>query len=234
MDNIAPITPNKNPLPWVNDVKHLGNTLQSNNSMKLDCSGKRGKFIGKINSLLQEFHYTSPQVTMNIINMYATSFYGSQLWDLQSPECDRLYKAWNVMVRNVYKLDRCTHKYFIESVSNCLHPRVMLASRFVKFHKSCIESSKLSVRLLSRLSESDNRTVMGSTLSLLLTECNIERSSPDKLTTAIVKFTCKYSAAPTQEIWRLDILNELLDSNMTIPEFTSDEISAIVKSICIE
>ena len=44
------------PLPWVNQVKHLGNLLQSDNSMATDIAQKRGKYIGKANSLLQEFH----------------------------------------------------------------------------------------------------------------------------------------------------------------------------------
>ena len=91
--DIAPIILNGNPLPWVRDVKHLGKTLQCDNSMSIDCNMKRGKFIGKINSLLQEFHHVSPQVMMKLVNCYATSFYGSQLWDIQSPECDRLFKA---------------------------------------------------------------------------------------------------------------------------------------------
>ena len=51
--NIAPILVNEDPLPWVSQVKHLGNVLQNDNSMKVDCSQKRGWFIGKVNSLLQ-------------------------------------------------------------------------------------------------------------------------------------------------------------------------------------
>ena len=91
--DIAPIILNGNPLPWVRDVKHLGNTLQCDNSMSTDCNMKRGKFIGKVNSLLQEFHYVSPHVMMKLINSHATSFFGSQLWDIQSPDCVQLYKA---------------------------------------------------------------------------------------------------------------------------------------------
>ena len=41
-----------NPLPWVTEVKHLGNTLESDNSMKMDCAVKRGVFIGKVNYIL--------------------------------------------------------------------------------------------------------------------------------------------------------------------------------------
>ena len=58
----APIMLNGDPLPWVKQLKHLGNILQCDNSMKIDCSVKRGKFIGKVNSLLQEFHYVDPSV----------------------------------------------------------------------------------------------------------------------------------------------------------------------------
>ena len=51
--NVAPILLNGNPLPWILQVKHLGNVLQSDNSMKIDCSLKRGKFIGKVSSLIR-------------------------------------------------------------------------------------------------------------------------------------------------------------------------------------
>ena len=86
---VAPIILNDNPLPWVPQVKHLGNVLQNDNSMKVDCNLKRGKFIGKVNSLLQEFHFVKSEVIVKMFNIYVTSFYGSGLWDLmiQSMEC---------------------------------------------------------------------------------------------------------------------------------------------------
>ena len=45
--NVSPIKLNGDDLPWVDEVKHLGNILQCNNSMKRDVTVKRGKFIGK-------------------------------------------------------------------------------------------------------------------------------------------------------------------------------------------
>ena len=47
--NVKNITLNGVPLPWVEKVLHLGNMLESDNSMKSDIALKRGKFIGKIN-----------------------------------------------------------------------------------------------------------------------------------------------------------------------------------------
>ena len=55
ISGVTPILLNGDPLPWVMEVKHLGNILQSDNSMQKDCVTKRGTFIGKVNSFLQEF-----------------------------------------------------------------------------------------------------------------------------------------------------------------------------------
>ena len=81
------------PLPWVSKVKHLGNLLQCDNSMSEDIQIKRGKFIGKVNSLLQEFHFVDSDIMVKLINLYATSFYGSGTWDLFSKECERIFKS---------------------------------------------------------------------------------------------------------------------------------------------
>ena len=48
--NVAPVKLNGDDLPWVAEVKHLGNLLNCNNSMKRDLTVKKGKFIGKLNS----------------------------------------------------------------------------------------------------------------------------------------------------------------------------------------
>ena len=69
--NLSPIVLYGNNLPWVQTVMHLGCTLQSNNSMSKDTMNKRGIFIGKVNSLLQELHFASPEILMKIINTNA-------------------------------------------------------------------------------------------------------------------------------------------------------------------
>ena len=66
-------------LPWVPKVKHLGNTLQTENTMTLDINSKRGTFIGKTNSILQEFHYAAPEVLLKLINTYTGNIYGSNI-----------------------------------------------------------------------------------------------------------------------------------------------------------
>ena len=51
-NNINDIVP---PLPFVNEIIHLGNIFQTDPSINVDMTIKRAKFIFKIHSLNQEF-----------------------------------------------------------------------------------------------------------------------------------------------------------------------------------
>ena len=218
-------------LPWVSEVKHLGNLLECNNSMKRDITVKRGRFIGKVNSLSQEFYYVSPETFIKILNIYAVSFHGSGLWDLFSNDCDRLYKAWNVTVRHAWKVPNTTHRYLIESISGSLPPKVMLASRYSAFVKSLLSSPKYPVRILASLCTSDLRTVMGRSLSQIAVECGLARGDSSLLTPELIKKKMKYFAVPGQETWRVGCLEELLGSHLEVPGFTT-ETEVMVSYLC--
>ena len=79
---LAKIFLNDDFLPWVDSAKHVGNTMERDNSFTVDIRNKRGCFIGRIHSILQEVHFANPLVKMELISLYASSFYGSALWKL--------------------------------------------------------------------------------------------------------------------------------------------------------
>ena len=182
--NVLPVLLNGDPLPWVENAKHLGNKLQCDNSMKQDMAMKKGKFIGKVNSLAKEFHYATPDVFLTILNIYCTSFHGSRLWDLYSKESQSLFKSWIVSKRLACKVPWTTHRYLIECISNCLHLMVMLASRLMKFLGSLQGRSKLGIRLLAGISELDRRTVLGRCISNIAADVGTPAAG---LTPSIVK-----------------------------------------------
>ena len=137
------------PLPWVDSWPHLGNELNCHDfayplkcSFKHDLLNKRNKFIGKFHDLWQEFRFANPLVVMNMINIYATSFYGSCLWDFRSPEATKLFNSWNVLTRIVFKVPRNTHRYLIEKISNCTHIMSTLFERYLGFVQSLLSSEK--------------------------------------------------------------------------------------------
>ena len=119
--------------------------------MKLDIAQKRGAFIGKVNGLLQEFHNVSSGVFMRLMNSYALCIYGSNLWDIFSSDCERLYTSYNVAIRNILKVDRCTYRYLIEPLPDSIHLKTMIQSRYVSFYKSLRQCNKLPVRFLAHI-----------------------------------------------------------------------------------
>ena len=230
--NVLPVKLNGDDLPWVPEIKHLGNLLESNNSMKRDVTVKRGKFIGKINALSQEFFFSSPEVFMRILNIYTVSFYGSGLWDMYSDECDRIFKAWNVAVRSAWKVPYTTHRYLIEGISGCLHPKVLLACRYSTFVSSLLSSSKYPVRVLASLCVKDQRTTVGRTMSKIMRDCKLNMEDVRYLNSNLIKSNMKYYPAPEEEEWRVGCLDELLNNQLEIPGFDANELKDIVSFIC--
>ena len=58
-------------------------------------------------------------------------------------------------MRQAFDVDRCTHRYLIESIFDTIHPKVMTFARYLTFWKALVTSSKFAVRLLAKLSERD-------------------------------------------------------------------------------
>ena len=232
---LAPVMLNEQKLPWVEKIVHLGCILDSRNSMRDDILDKRGKFIGKVNSLLQEFHFASPDILMKLIDVYACNFYGSCLWDLRSKEVDKIYTTWNVMVRQVFKLDRRTHKALIEPLSDHHHLKTILYGRYLGFYKKLVKSPKFTIRFLAKLNENDMRTVSGRTLRYLVETCVSDTGTWNELTTLKIKSKVKYASEGKE--WQGSIAKELMNTRQgvqEIPGFSTEEIDELFHFMCTQ
>ena len=230
-NSLAPIILNGDPLPWVDKVKHLGNILESDNSMRADCLSKRGKFIGKVNSLLQEFGYVESDVLMKLLSIYVTSFYGSNIWNLYSPEVTKIFSSWNVTIRRVFNLPRTTHRYFIVPLSNSSHPKTMLCSRMVKFWQCLRNSKKGSVRYLANLMYNDRRSLMGRSVTNIAVDCRTDRSSLDL---GSLK-NMSYFPPPLGEEWRIPLAKELIeirDGKLDVSGVSREAIEEMIDEVC--
>ena len=79
-----------NSLPWVESVLHLGIRItNAENILESDMNIKRARYIHKNIELNQEFHFAAPKTKININNIYNSSFFGSVLWNVFSPEAER-------------------------------------------------------------------------------------------------------------------------------------------------
>ena len=193
---------------------------------------KRGKFIGKVNSLFQEFHFVKSDIFIKMLNIYVTSFYGSGLWDLYSKEVDRLFKAWNVTIRKVLGVPNTTHRFLIEPLSGSMHPKVMLSSRLVMFRDTMMKNNKLVIKFLINLFKGDWRTVIGRNLGLIQRELG-----GDMITPELVKRHLKYFEVPAEEKWRVTTITELLEVKSglrTVEGFTLTEVDHLIGLLCTE
>ena len=104
-------------MPYVNTFAYPGNSLSCDNSMTKDISIKRAKFISKVHSMNQEFYFADPMTMVRLYNIYACSFYGSNLWNLYHEDVVRIYSSWNTAIKILFDLPRDTCRCCIEPVS---------------------------------------------------------------------------------------------------------------------
>ena len=231
-ENVAPIMLNGLPLPWVTSMLHLGNTLQEDNSMSMDCAIKRGQFIGKFHSLSQEFYYLSPDVKTKLLLLNGTCFYASSLWNLFSAQVERLYTSWNQAIRQIFSVPRTTHRFFIEPLSDCHHPKTMLCARMVKFWQTLTTCRKPAVRILAGICKMNTKTVFGSNLINIARECNCKVTD---LTPSLVKQNLRYAAAPEQDQYKISFVKELVmikSQDMMVDNFSNQELFDIIDYLC--
>ena len=105
-------------LTWVTCAKHLGCKITDNtNGLSKDIMEKRAQYINRANELDQEFYFAHTSTRVLINNIFNTSFYGSQVWNLFDCEAVRVEKTWNVSQRLILSLPRNSHSYFIDPLS---------------------------------------------------------------------------------------------------------------------
>ena len=233
--DLAKIQLNGNGLPWVESAHHVGNILERDNSFSKDIRMKRGSFIGRVHSIFQELHFANPVVKMKMISLYASSFYGSSLWNFLDGHCDRLYTAWNNAVRDAFTVPRACHRYLIEEISEHLHPMVMLSSRFLKFHQSLQKCSKISVRYLSQLSSQNERTSYCQNLSRIAGKVNLAINA---LSCNKVKKLMRYNEVPEEQKWRVALVKDMLEWKWNTLEIDviNDEVEdmdSFIDTLCV-
>jgi hypothetical protein len=193
------------PLPWVDSHIHLGITINRDGSLDHDLLCKRGEFISKVHSLRQELGDQSPEVFMRLVNVYLTSMYGSNTWDLFGPAARKLFISWNVLVRNTFKLPFATHRFILQEIESGPHLKVQLCKRFIKFYNQLKNNVKPEIRHLFNIQKYDFRSNFGRNCQYLCNELN--SSSIENINVSEVVMPIK---TPEAESWRVPFLKDLL------------------------
>ena len=155
------------------------------------------------------------------------------MYDLFGKNSENLYKQWNIAIRHAFKLSNLTHRYLIEGISGCVHPKVLLCSRLCTFSRALQDCNKPSIRLLSNLTKYDLSTVYGRNLHNISQATKLEI---DSLSAEQIKHEMKYFEVPDEEKWRPAFVDELLKirkNEMTVEGFSEAEINDMLNIVCI-
>ena len=72
-----------------------------------------------------------------------------------------LEATWNIAIREMFNLDRTTHRYLIEPISEMTHIKWSLIKRFVNFVRTIKLSPKRQLKNLLMVSKRDARSTTG-------------------------------------------------------------------------
>jgi hypothetical protein len=231
---------NKQRLSWCKAVKHLGHYLTCCLTCDKDVHVKKGQFIACVNNILTEFSFAHHDVKLNLLNIYGTSFYGCQLWDLYGNATQRLYTTWNIALRRLIGLPYRTHRRFLDHICNINHIHVSLKLRFVKFIVSLIESENVLIKNLLNYTMTSNVFYTGLTLNRILKE--FDASTPNMFTSNYhsVRRTilCQYEkmkSLTTEEMHYCGIIKEMLNCKYGTYEcgLTYEECMHIIEQLAI-
>ena len=222
------------PLPWVNSLKHLGNTISNQlDGNQMNIKVKAAKLIDKNNSICQEFYFAHPDTKFFLNNLYNNHFSGSQLWKLGNKEYEKLIGTYKRSIKIMYDLSWQTHRYFMEPLTGRPHVSRILKSRFLSFVNMIEKSNKPALRNLLSLVQNDVRTITGFNLRTIMISAghssinDLKSSKPEQ----------DYCKIPEAELWRVGILKELIDvrcNQLDVPAFEKQEINDILHYICTE
>ena len=223
-----------NPLPWVNQLKHLGNTISNRmDGSQLDIKVKSAKYIDKNNSICQEFYFAHPQTKVKLNNIYNGHFTGSQLWKLGSKELDKFESTYNRSVKIMYDLPWATHRYLIEPLTGLPHFRRTLVRRYLSFINMIRKSSKNAIIQLLEIVKADVRQTTGSnlrTIMMLTDNDSIEQLDANS-------GDIEYHEIPDSETWRVDFVKEIVElknGDIELPGFDRKELEEILDFLCTQ
>ena len=208
-ENLVNINLNGKVLPWVESAKHLGCKLTEDlHGLSKDTMEKRAQYINRVNELNQEFFFVHCSTRIMINNIFNTSFYGSQLWDLFSKEATRVEKTWNISQRTILRLPRSSHRYFIEPLSNTRHITFSLIKRFTNFIQKVADSSKYVLRRVLAAVKDDSRSTSGNNLRKIM--LMVGKNAAEPVTHKDLK-TLTYAPVPHNQEWKIQLAREILE-----------------------
>ena len=200
-------------LPWVPSGTHLGQEIHESGTMDLDTRVKRANFIEQSTEIRETFSFASPVEVLQAVKVYASSWFGSMLWELGGDTVKQVFSAWNTCLKLAWNVPRQTHTYFADHLlgSGISHAKTDILAEYVGFFHSLRSSPSQEVRILVNMVGRNMQSCTGKNLSFIKKETGLDvwSSSSKQVRVALEKGT-KLAVVPVQDQWRIPLLAKLL------------------------
>ena len=204
------------PLPWVERAEHLGHTLHQDGTMVQDTREKRAQFIDTSVKIRECFHFAHPAEQILAVEKYCTAAYGSNLWDLGSPETKMFVNAWRTGHKLAWEVPRSCHTYLVQEVlaPHVADLNVCLLLKFVGFFRSLLTSPSSEVVVVALLAARDIRSNLGKNLALVRKATGLDPwvASTGQLRSALGR--AERREVPKADFWRAGLLQKLLGERL--------------------
>ena len=147
-------------VPRKEKVTHLGHDLYEN-VFQFSAAKCIKDFNSQFNSFFGDFKNASSCMRNELFNKYCMSFYGSQILPLFNTCMETVYTAWRVAMRKVWRLPWVTHCNILPHISGNMGIDLWFAKRCINFLNMAYNSDNNVVRMISRMSEYGNYSIMG-------------------------------------------------------------------------
>ena len=205
-------------------------SLASDNDTSVDILNHNAIFNTKVHEFHQELGDQHPEVFISLVQTYLTSMYGSNLWDLYSCSADKLYSAWNFLIKDVYKLPYATHRHIAYNITDKTHLRVSLLRRFINFYKKLEMCSKPEILHLFYLQHTNQRSAFGRNCANICSE--FKATSIKDLNYGDISMP---ELMDNTQAYRIPLLKELLNltnnTNCELPQIGS---AHVIDFICCQ
>ena len=142
-----------------------------------------------------------------------------------------MFNTWSTWMRKMYRLDRRSHRYLLEPISEMEHLKCAVVKRFLSFTEKLVNAPKEAVRNIYNVLGSDCRSTTGANkrrISLEYDADPVKRPSHSDIAV--------FMTTPEGEERRSGIVKELIqirDGQISLIGWTDEEVHETLTYLCV-
>ena len=221
-------------IAWSDKVKHLGYIVNNKLTDTDDCASKSAIFNGSVNKLIGNFGGIQTDILCKLYSSYCCSFYGSQIWCMNSHGFASCCIQWNKAVRKILKLPYRCHSWLLGPLMQQCHISAQLHVKTIKFIYQMLMNSNSIVAYIARRGCMFSNSPLGRNISFFRYKYGIIFSNSMSSNVALVYDTHALDSSKLGLVSCVKDAQNVLHNSSYIEHFTCHEIEQILYNICIE